>query len=259
MTLNTKRYLKRAFVASLLCAMLPLSALAQVGEHRDDLSVGASLGYTLSSVGFNPRVSQSQHGGMHGGIAIRYVCEKYYSMVCSLQGEVNYTAMGWKENILDKQDQKVINTVTGKAEEYARNINYIQVPLFAHLAWGRELSGANFFFQVGPQFGYYLGESTSMNFDLQNINLADRSNTTTEQYSMSVENKFDYGIAGGLGVEFSIPQMGHLMVEGRYYYGLGNIYGNSKRDFFGISNFSTIYIKTTYLFDLFTTKNVKRK
>ena len=34
------------------------------------------------------------------------------------------------------------------AEEYSRTINYIQVPIFAHLAWGREVSGCNFFFQA---------------------------------------------------------------------------------------------------------------
>ena len=36
----------------------------------------------------------------------------------------------------------------------------------------------------------------------------------------------------------------------RYYYGLGNIYGDSKRDYFGSSNFGTITIKLTYLFDI---------
>ena len=80
--------------------------------------------------------------------------------------------------------------------------------------------------------------------------MADRSNPTIEQYSMSVEKKFDYGIAAGMGVEYSIPALGHFLLEGRYYYGLGNIYGNSKRDFFGKSNFGGIYIKATYLFDI---------
>ncbi|MBR7054459.1 MAG: PorT family protein, partial [Prevotella sp.] len=69
----------------------------------------------------------------------------------------------------------------------------------------------------------------------------------------------DYGIAGGLGVEYSRPGMGHFLIEGRYYYGLGNIYGASKRDYFGVSNFSNISLRLTYLFDLKTTKGVVRK
>ena len=237
-------------VATGLLMLAPEDAAAQIGEHRSDFSVGVNGGYVLSSVGFTPRVSQDMHGGVTGGISARYVCEKYYTMICSVLAEVNYASLGWKEKILDISDQPVINTVTGLPEEYSRSIGYVQVPIFAHLAWGREKKGANFFIQAGPQFGVYLSESSSANFAMESINMADRSNPTIEQYSMSVEKKFDYGIAAGMGVEYSIPALGHFLLEGRYYYGLGNIYGNSKRDFFGKSNFGGIYIKATYLFDI---------
>ena len=80
-----------------------------------------------------------------------------------------------------------------------------------------------------------------------------------KQYHMPIENRFDYGIAGGLGVEFSNRHIGHIMLEGRYYYGLGNIYGNSKRDYFASSNFQTIVVKMSYLFDISRTKNDKIK
>jgi len=36
---------------------------------------------------------------------------------------------------------------------------------------------------------------------------------------------------------------------------LGNIYKNSKSDFFGRSNINQIVIKATYLFDIVRTKN----
>ncbi len=223
---------------------------AQIGEHRDDLSIGGSAGVSLSSVGFVQKVTQTQHIGPTAGFSVRYVCEKYYSMICSVLGEVNFASMGWKEDILDPQDNKVINSTTGTTEEYSRTINYLQIPIFAHLAWGKEHKGFNFFIQAGPQLGLYLGESSDMNFTLENINLNDRSNKTIEQYSMDVENKFDYGIAGGLGIEYSSERLGHFLLEGRYYYGLGNIYGSTKRDFFGKSNLNGIMIKATYLFDL---------
>ena len=67
---------------------------------------------------------------------------------------------------------------------------------------------------------------------------------------MPVEKKFDYGIAVGLGTEYSHPRIGHFLLEGRYYFGLGDIYGNSKRDYFGKSNLGNIVIKATYLFDI---------
>jgi hypothetical protein len=68
---------------------------------------------------------------------------------------------------------------------------------------------------------------------------------------MSIKNKFDYGIAAGLGLEYSIPRVGHFLLEGRYYYGLGNIFGDSKRDYFSKSNYGNIYVKLTYLMDIF--------
>ena len=75
---------------------------------------------------------------------------------------------------------------------------------------------------------------------------------------MAVENKFDFGIVAGLGMEYSIPHVGHFLLEGRYYYGLGNIYGDSKRDYFGKSNHSNIVVKLSYLFDITRTKGIKK-
>ncbi len=242
--------LKTTLFAFILLAM-PFRAVAQVGEYRNEFSVGGGVGVALNSVGFTPRVPQGMHIGPTVGVTARYVCEKYYSMICSIVAEVNYTSLGWKENILDAYDQKVINPVTGNAEEYSRTITYLQVPIFAHLAWGKEHSGCNFFFRAGPQLGVMLGESTSANFNISEANMQDRANSTVRQYTMDVERKFDYGIAGGLGMEYSVPRLGHFLLEGRYYYGLGNIYNDSKRDYFGKSNNSTIMVKLTYLTDIF--------
>ena len=76
---------------------------------------------------------------------------------------------------------------------------------------------------------------------------------------MAVEHRVDYGITAGLGLEFSHPRLGHFLLEGRYYYGLGNIYGATKRDYFARSNFAQIVIKLSYLFDLSKTNNPKIK
>ncbi len=244
----------RKLIILAAATLLPLLASAQVGQHRNDLSIGVNGGYILSDVGFDPKVNQKMHGGVTGGISFRYVCEKYFNTICAVQAEVNYAKIGWKEDILDLSDQPVINAATGAPETYSRTMNYIQIPVFAHLGWGREQRGFQFFFQAGPQIGIYLSEKEEMSFSKDNINLDDRSNKIVAQYDMPVENKFDYGIAGGLGLEYSHPKVGHFQIEGRYYYGLGNIYGDSKKDYFGKSNFGNIVIKMTYLFDLTKTK-----
>lgn len=244
----------RHFILSFIITLIPGAMMAQIGEHRNDLAIGFNGGLNMSSVSFTPKVSQAKLNGITGGMSVRYVCEKYFSTICSLYGEVNYSQMGWKEDIVDINDMPVVNPATGQPEEYSRTINYIQVPLMAHLAWGREQKGFAFFVNLGPQFGIYMSESTKTNFDFANRNVADRVNPVCAQDTMAVENKFDYGIAAGAGIEFSHPKVGHFLLEGRYYYGLGNIYGDSKRDYFGSSNFGTITVKLAYLFDIVRTR-----
>lgn len=236
---------------------LGITASAQVGEHRNNFSIGVNGGYLMSSVKFTPKVPQGQHGGMTGGVSFRYVCEKYFKTICSVYAEVNYAQAGWKEDILTKENDPVLIDGTQEALAYSRTINYVQIPVFAHLAWGREERGINFFVNAGPQFGVYLSESTTTNFDLSTKidSSTPRVSSVVAQDTMAVENKFDYGIALGVGAEYSIPKVGHILAEVRYYYGLGSIYGTTKRDNFGTSNFGQIVFKLAYLFDI----NKKKK
>jgi hypothetical protein len=252
------------------------TASAQVGEYRTDLAVGFNGGYTMSSIAFVPKVPQGQLGGLTAGFSARYTCEKYFKSICAVVGEVNLAQIGWQENILDINDQPVpLHTDETQTLRYARKMSYVQVPVFARLGWGRERKGFQGFFQVGPQLGFFLSEKTDANFDVHdpafNPDVKDgyysaqykyaesRVSDVVAQDTMAVENTFDYGIAAGAGLEFSHPKLGHFLLEGRYYYGLGNIYGSSKRDYFARSNFGNIVIKFTYLFDIIRTKDSKIK
>lgn len=245
------------FLLLTLLTLLPdVAVKAQVGEYRSELSLGVNGGYVMSSVGFDPEIPQQTMGGLTGGLTLRYTCEKYFKSICALVAELNYTQMGWKEDLRNVDDMPVINPVTGMAEEYQRQLGYLQLPVFARLGWGREQKGFQFYFQAGPQVGYLLTEKTKMNFNYADRNQEERVGVQqlAPQDTMSVENKFDYGIAAGLGLEYSHPKVGHFLLEGRYYYGLGDLYGNSKRDFFGRSNNNCIVVKLTWLLDIKTTK-----
>ena len=44
--------------------------------------------------------------------------------------------------------------------------------------------------------------------------------------------------------------IGHFMIEGRYYFGLADIFNNGKADTFGRSAHGAIIAKATYLVDL---------
>ena len=269
---KVQRWVK-SFLPFCLFTFLSLTVRAQIGEYRNEFAVGVNGGITLSSIDFLPEVPQSQLFGKTFGLSLRYTGEKYFNSICAIVAEVNYAQMGWEERIWDPDDEPVINDETGLAEEYKRIVDYVQVPLFARLGWGRERKGFQFFFQAGPQLGFYLSEKSEYNFDLDHPNWQYRTSHISgpdlvqdgktykfsNMYHMPIENKLDYGIAVGLGLEFSRPKIGHFMLEGRFYYGLGNVYGSSKRDYFAKSDYQTIYVKATYLFDIVKSKNPKIK
>lgn len=242
----------------ILLLLVPMVAKAQVGEYRSDFAVGVNGGYMMSQVSFQPEVPQGWLGGMTGGVSFRYTCEKYFKSICAIVAEVNYAQMGWKETIEDKDNNPVYYYGDDNKENplyYKRRINYIQIPVMARLGWGRERKGVQAFFQLGPQIGIYMDESTNTNVEPYRATVTPRSSVVKAQEDMPVENKFDYGIVGGAGIEFSLPKIGHILLDARYYFGLGNIYGNSKQDYFGKSNQQAIVIKMSYLFDIIKTKN----
>ena len=249
----------RKYLLVLFLSFISFAVKAQVGEYRTDFAVGVNGGYVLSNVGFQPDVPQSMLGGMTMGVTLRYTCEKYFKSICAIVAEVNLVQTGWKEKIQGMENQPLYYEGSTEALHYQRKMTYLQIPLFARLGWGRERKGLQGFFQVGPQLGIFLSESTTTNLVDDKEPTEQRSSSIVEQESKPVEKKFDYGIAGGAGIEFSVPKVGHFMLEGRYYYGLGNIFGNSKSDYFGKSNFGQIVIKATYLFDIVKTKNDKIK
>ena len=227
----------KKWIVSALACFLTLPIMAQLGEERSNLAVGVNLGMNMTKVDFSPRIKQKSHNGMAFGVTARYMCEKYFNMMCGIQAEINYTQRGWKEDIDD-----------GSENTYSRTMNYIEVPLLAHLAFGKDAldKGVKFFINMGPQVAFFLNEKEKMSEDW---NPAYRPNGVNQQYGKWVENKFDYGLLGGLGMELS-TKAGHFLLEGRYYYGLADFWGSSKKDEFGRSGHSYMGVKLTYLFDI---------
>lgn len=230
----------------MLASLLLLFAVpvqAQVGEVRNSLAVGFTGGVMMNTIGFDPTIKQNQHIGPTFGVVARYTSERYFKAYCALQVELNYSVLGWRENILNSNSEPL-------PDAYERNIHYIQLPMLARLAWGKERRGAMGYFLAGPQIGYCLSEKSKQSaFTLNEEGNPDRPNGLYSQYAMSIDRKFDYGITAGAGLELN-TSLGHFLIEGRYYYGLSDIFNNSKKDVFGRSNNSTIVAKVTYLFDL---------
>lgn len=228
--------MKKLILSALVC-LFALPMMAQLGEERQNWAVGVNMGMNMTKVDFSPRIKQKSHNGMAFGLTARYMCEKYFNMMCGIQAEINYTQRGWKEDIED-----------GTENTYSRTMNYVEIPLLAHLAFGKDAldKGAKFFINMGPQVAFFLNEKEKMS---DNWDPSNRPNGVNQQYGKWVENKFDYGLLGGLGVELS-TKAGHFLLEGRYYYGLADFWGSTKKDEFGRSGHSYMGVKLTYLFDI---------
>ena len=220
------------------------SAFAQIGEQRDNFSLGFNTGINFNNATFQPKIKEKIMTGFTGGITARYISEKYFAMICGAQLELNFSQRGWNE-LFETTNEKGV-TVKDNTHSYQRKMNYIDIPFLAHLAFGKE-QGLQFFINAGPQVSFLLSEKETIKPDLKDWILTD---TQMAIYNKKTENKFDYGITGGLGIELRTRKSGSFSLEGRYYFGLADFNKTTKKDYFSRAANSTISVKVAYLFDL---------
>ena len=235
--------IKPFLIATLLLTGVTLPAIAQIGEVRSNLSVGINGGVNLNSASFTPTIKQNSLMGITGGLTARYISEKYFAMICGAQVELNVSQRGWDQ--LFEIPGENGEPVKDPSQIYTRKMTYIDIPFLAHLAFGRD-RGLQFFIHAGPQIGFLIGESEK----IEGVDMNKLSNTQKALYSVKIQNKFDYGIAGGGGVELRTKKAGSFIVEGRYYFALSDFYSTTKKDYFARAAHGTITIKLTYLLDL---------
>lgn len=223
----------RIFGKIILVVLMLLSASQTVKaqtHYSANISVGVKGGVDLSRISFTPSVKQKFAIGMNGGVTFRYIEENHFGLIT----EVNFEQRGWSENFETYPYQ------------YSRTLNYVQIPFLAHIYFGRR---GKFFFNAGPEIGFLLGESTSANFDYNNLSqIKDFPIRTTYQYQLAAENKVDYGISAGLGGEFNINRRNSIYIEGRFYYGLGNVLKSGRAENFRGSNSMSIMASIGYWF-----------
>ncbi len=239
--------IKSFLIAALLLTFFSLPAAAQVGEARNNLSVGINGGVNLNSASFTPTVKQNSLMGITGGLTARYISEKYFAMICGAQVELNVSQRGWDQlfEIVSQNENGYEVTTKDPSRTYTRKMTYVDIPFLAHLAFGRD-RGLQFFIHAGPQIGFLISESET----IEGIDMDNLSNTQKALYGVKIQNKFDYGIAGGGGVELRTKKAGSFIVEGRYYFALSDFYSTTKKDYFARAAHSTITVKLSYLFDL---------
>lgn len=212
----------------LLCA---ISADAQT-HFTSRVDIGVRGGVTLSEVMFKPSITQKFGLAQTYGVTFRYSEENHFGLIA----EVNFVQRGWAEKFEDLP------------YKYQRTLNYIEVPVMSHIYFGRR---GKFFFNAGPEVAYYLGDKINCNFDYENPGALpgfNDKNRRTEQLTLQVSQKLDFGIVAGLGGEFSINKRNSLAVEARLYYGIGNVMPSGRQDTFSVSNQLSIAVTAGYWF-----------
>lgn len=221
---------------TLITAAVGLAAIsASASDFKSEMAVGVHGGCNLARTCFSPAVKQDMAVGALAGVSFRFISERHFGV----QGELNFAQSGWKENF----DTPLYH--------YRRTLNYLRVPLLSHIYFGN--GPMRFTINLGPEFGYMLGEKTTANFnpantaDLPSFPNTNRFNT---QLTTPVAHRLDYGITAGLGAEAFVAQQHSVALEARFYYGLGNIFWSARQDPFSASNQLNIAVTLAYRFHL---------
>jgi hypothetical protein len=228
----------KPFLPILLFAMISISPVhAQKKDaFKSELYLGVGGGVMSAGMDFMPTIQQSFMMGMHGGLSAKVITEKHLGLIA----EVNYAKRGWTEEF-----------DPGNDFSYSRTLNYLEIPVLTHIYFGKKL---RFIVNAGPQISILLNDEQAMSQALAD-DIAEKQSADPEapiggQYSPSdALRKFDYGLTGGIGLELKTGR-GILNLEGRYYFGLGDLFvfesRNSPNAYFSRSAHRLIEAKLTY-------------
>ena len=217
-------------------SLLGNRAYSQADSFTTEWAYGINGGLTFSKVGFSssrlsvPQVLLEQFSG---GITVRYISENHFG----IQGELNYALYGWKER-----------TDTIYSNRYARSIAYLELPVMTHIYFNLS-KRIRIIFNLGPQIGYYIGEK-EIERDIIDLKQETDDSEQTQKpsyYDTSVQHSFGYGLKGVMGFEFR-TKIGSFILDGRYYYGLSDIFNSTKSDWFQASHNQVMGVNLTYLF-----------
>ena len=223
------------FILALIISFISITSLySQKKVFDNELYIGVGGGAYASSVDFVPSIPQNQKIDFFGGVSAKYITQNHLGLII----EANYSRRGWEEEYDSESDFS-----------YSRTLNYLEVPFMTHIYFGDK---ARFIINVGPQISFLLNDKQSMSSalasDVEARQAVDPNAPIGVQYSPFSElNRFDYGIVGGVGMTLQTG-IGNFDLEGRYYFGLGDVFESrrSKNSYFGRSAHRLIEAKLTY-------------
>jgi hypothetical protein len=200
-----------------------------------ELSLGVIGGAVMSQMNFDASTTMPQDmaKGYTCGVSARYIEEYHFG----LQVEALLTRRGYQ----DRFDEEYGDM------SFKRSLTYLEVPVLSHIyfPFGKR-DRSEISVNLGPKFGVMLWDKTDSNLpdDFGQAGSATYG-LQDAHHTMAVSNRFDYGIQAGLGYEFRFSPKVSLQLEGRYYFGLGNIFPDEKSDVFETSSNQHVMVVMT--------------
>ncbi len=210
--MSSKLLHRKIFIIVAFVVLFLPFASGQNNKFKPETYIGLSAGPAGSMVFFKPTVKQDYLLAYQGGLMFRYISEKHLG----IQLELNYAQRGWSE-------------VDGA---FDKKLDYIELPFLSHFYLGNK---AKFFFNIGPQLGYMLHESST------NTGIA-----AAHQQKTAIQNRFEYGLSAGFGLQFQIKKQA-FQLETRGNFAASDIFSNKKTEYFGNSNLITASVTLGWL------------
>jgi len=146
-----------------------------------------------------------------GGFIFQYNFKNFLS----LKTGISYQRKGYQEDMIFTDNA---GNYSGKGTISSR-LDYLTLPILVKASFGKKVQ---FFVNAGPYVGYLLQETDRKKFN----------GTTTNQADLNASgiNRWDFGVAGGVGIAIPIRTFWVISIEARNYSGLSDInqYSNTK-------------------------------
>lgn len=211
----------RTFIVIVFCFIA-----CKYSYSKIEVNVGGKAGMNMSHIRKiqNPEgFKKKQNLGSNIGALVRV----NFNSFIGVQTEILFTQKG--QRWMSKTDS---------TKSYSRFVNnYIEVPLMAVARFGSEKTKAVVY--LGTYFGYWAGAYTqnSTQQDKQTI-----SKSNVDYKLTSYDNRFDLGMASGVGVDFKLGN-GYLELAARHNLGLMNRTTNKSNKQYNCNfNFSISYL-----------------
>jgi hypothetical protein len=182
-----KHIFRYSIIALFIAFALPFSVRAQTGERI--WSIGLEAGPNFSKHGWDLNETNFKTGFLLGGNLTYSIRDTY-----GFTGKLLYAQKG------------------AELSSTKSTLNYVEIPIVARLFFNKQGPFRPNVF-AGPSFGFLTGvKSQTGNGD----------KVTVDNYKDTFKT-FDFGLTGGLGLNYEIAPETRILVDFRYTYGLSDV------------------------------------